>query len=133
MTSKRAYHCKFCNKWLFSSVYTRICVVCNYPLYREDTIKFRAMRKRASSYEANIKRNYGLSIEDYAWMCQKQNWKCFLCQEEPKTYQGLVVDHCHKTNKVRGLLCNPCNTALGFVEKDGWLDQLKLHLELDVI
>jgi len=36
----------------------------------------------------------------------------------PDYHFGLQVDHCHKTNKIRGLLCLPCNVSLGYLEED---------------
>lgn len=39
-----------------------------------------------------------------------QSGKCLICNEIPKR---LVVDHCHTSGKVRGLLCDHCNTGLG--------------------
>ena len=61
--------------------------------------------------EAHKKRRikYGLSIEQYEQMLVDQNHQCYICNDETK----LVVDHCHESGKVRGLLCNHCNTMLG--------------------
>ena len=55
------------------------------------------------------KRTYGLSGDDYAAMVKKQNNLCAICLGE----RGLCVDHCHKTGRIRGLLCRQCNTMLG--------------------
>jgi len=52
---------------------------------------------------------YGLSMDDFRRMIKKQGGKCAICKRRTK----LVTDHCHKTGKVRGLLCSRCNTALG--------------------
>lgn len=30
----------------------------------------------------------------------------------------MAIDHCHNSNKVRGLLCSNCNTALGLLNED---------------
>lgn len=52
---------------------------------------------------------YGISKETYLSMFLEQNDKCAICLDKTK----LNVDHCHKTKKVRGLLCFNCNIALG--------------------
>lgn len=62
----------------------------------------------------SLKRRYGLTWEQYCDMAHAQDYKCAICWEEPEI---LVVDHDHTTGKVRGLLCNGCNRAIGFVEE----------------
>lgn len=56
---------------------------------------------------------YGLSVQDYLELYEKQAGKCAICNKEPSTKRGLHVDHCHETNKVRGLLCHGCNVGIG--------------------
>lgn len=62
-------------------------------------------------------RRHGLTNRQYLDLLESQGGKCALCRESGKGYGGsryaLVVDHCHATGKVRGLLCPDCNTALG--------------------
>lgn len=68
-----------------------------------------------------LKRAYGITLDQYKKLCDDQNNKCRICKKEQKisTFKkGLVVDHCHSTGKVRGLLCSPCNTALGLFYDD---------------
>ncbi len=60
---------------------------------------------------------YGLSIDDYLKIHKLQNGKCKICKK-PELKRRLFVDHCHKTKKVRGLLCYKCNTVLGMSEDD---------------
>jgi cytochrome c peroxidase len=67
---------------------------------------------------AELKRLYGITLEDYADMFSKQNGVCAICKEECTTKKSLSVDHSHKTGKVRGLLCNGCNTSLGRFKDD---------------
>jgi len=62
--------------------------------------------------------NYDLAPGEYDKMFSEQNGVCMIClQPETVLKHGkvaaLAVDHCHDTGKVRGLLCNNCNTALG--------------------
>lgn len=57
-------------------------------------------------------RRYGLQKEDYLAMRRRQNDRCAICQRQAP----LLVDHCHKTSRVRGLLCQSCNFALGLFQ-----------------
>ena len=61
-----------------------------------------------------IFKRYGLTKEDYGEKVKKQNNKCSICKKE---LTSAKVDHCHKTGKVRDLLCHTCNVHLGYVEK----------------
>ena len=68
---------------------------------------------------AELQRRYGITQQDYEVMIVEQNNQCAICNAtEPggRHNRGyFVVDHCHTTGKVRKLLCNNCNTALGLV------------------
>ena len=60
---------------------------------------------------------YGLTIESYNAMFVAQEGKCLGCgKHQTELSRQLVVDHCHKTSKVRGLLCWQCNSALGCIQ-----------------
>jgi hypothetical protein len=61
-----------------------------------------------------LKHYYGLSVEEYQQMVEKQNRKCYICGNEAD-YNGkpLYVDHCHASGEVRKLLCQHCNSGLG--------------------
>jgi hypothetical protein len=56
---------------------------------------------------------YGITKEDYDKLLTTQENKCGGCNLEMVTP---YIDHCHQTGKVRGLLCQSCNTALGLVK-----------------
>jgi hypothetical protein len=58
---------------------------------------------------------YGVSRSLYESLVIKQDGKCAVCRSsDPRNNRGvLVVDHCHDTGRIRGLLCTPCNTAIG--------------------
>ena len=55
---------------------------------------------------------YGLSNESYTKLECSQGGRCAICN----TVASLQIDHCHITGKVRGLLCSPCNRALGLLQ-----------------
>lgn len=56
--------------------------------------------------------HYGCTPELYLDLYERQGGLCAVC----RLSKPLVVDHCHVTRVVRGLLCNNCNTALGMLE-----------------
>jgi hypothetical protein len=63
-------------------------------------------------------RTYGIDMAEYERMLDEQGGRCQICGDEGFTMAKhhklkLVVDHCHTTGKVRGLLCHNCNRALG--------------------
>lgn len=65
-------------------------------------------------YHSHLMRKYGLAREEYEYLKKKQGKLCAICRRRDHRY----VDHDHKTGEVRGLLCQPCNTALGAFYED---------------
>lgn len=62
---------------------------------------------------------YNLTRLDMLAIHEKQNKCCALCKTKLELFvgrEGGFVDHCHKTGKVRGILCNRCNTVVGGLE-----------------
>lgn len=80
--------------------------------------------------KSHLKRTYNLELEEYYRMVVEQDNKCYLCGEEPSDVFGrLVVDHCHKTGKVRKLLCRVCNTHLSKIEAcPDYFERVKQYL-----
>ena len=56
---------------------------------------------------------YKIEPEDYQRILNKQGNCCGICKEPLKKSRNWGVDHCHKTGKVRGVLCFQCNNGLG--------------------
>lgn len=76
--------------------------------------------------KCRLQKEYGLSLEDYERMSREQQGRCAVCFKEP---YRLVVDHCHVTGRVRALLCDNCNFALGHVKDDPMkLESLKQYI-----
>lgn len=71
-----------------------------------------------------LKNKYGITKEEYDAMLLSQNNKCKICNKEELSkgrsgdIRKMAVDHCHETNKIRGLLCAKCNKALGLLNDD---------------
>lgn len=74
----------------------------------------------------DLKRSFGIGVEEYNAMLDVQNGVCDVCKRpetsihKSKTVDGyvskvrrLAVDHCHATGKIRALLCGECNKGLG--------------------
>lgn len=72
---------------------------------------------------ANLKRTYGIDLKYYNEMLIIQNYCCLICnRHRSELPTDLHVDHCHKTGKIRGLLCFNCNQGLGnFKDSPGLL------------
>lgn len=71
-------------------------------------------------------RAYGITPERYKEMLNEQGNRCAICSKENK--RAMAIDHDHKTGKVRGLLCDPCNLSLGHIEKDGFLEKATKYI-----
>ena len=104
--NSRKNHCKECDKKRVMDSY--------------DPIKYQ---------EQHLKRSYGLTLNEYNEMLEEQDHKCATCgTTDPGGKHGkFMVDHDHKTGKVRGLLCKNCNIALGLVNDDTDLIQKMIN------
>lgn len=124
------------------TVTTKICIGCEKSLpvteYKNQGIsKYRRSRcypchqlqkaewsrRTNSARKGNLKSKYGLTLEQYDILVQKQQGVCAICKLPEKAIQrgkicSLSVDHCHRTGRVRALLCNNCNTSLGLLKEN---------------
>ncbi|PZQ46768.1 MAG: hypothetical protein DI556_19295 [Rhodovulum sulfidophilum] len=69
----------------------------------------------------HLKSKYNITIEDFDKMLISQSEKCAICDKKLTTDYNhrkngnlAVVDHCHSVGTIRGILCNSCNTGLGY-------------------
>lgn len=112
-------------------VLSQPCIECKKPRMRQHYSENRE-RLSARSLErwhelsedekqmVTLLRKYGISLGDYDQMYEQQSGQCAICETEkaPRGRDRLVVDHCHTTGKVRGLLCHKCNRGIGFLNDD---------------
>jgi len=77
----------------------------------------------------NLKRDFGITIEEYDAMLTKQGGVCAICKRPPNKNR-LAVDHDHTTGEVRGLLCPSCNRAVGYFENGTWRQAAENYLNI---
>lgn len=71
----------------------------------------RTRRQRRSNHNYHLRKNYGITIEDYDRILQAQGGRCAICKGGTSK-NFFAVDHNHRNGRVRGLLCARCNTGL---------------------
>lgn len=96
------YRCRTCQSKLMNSK----------AINRITKRKVYSKRYRDKKREWGLKNLYGLTLEDFNEFEMEQNGRCKICLKEEK----LVVDHCHDSGLIRGLLCHKCNLALGLFD-----------------
>jgi hypothetical protein len=102
-------------------------------------VRFTSIRKRMDRRRANrdLRRRYGISIERYDALLESQGGVCAICllperaiAPRSDTVIALSVDHEYDTGTVRGLLCQTCNRALGYLkDREDLLLRAALYLE----
>lgn len=128
--------CKPCNRVYQRSkryepdfVGSKTCTACKL---KKPKVEFRIKRickdglgsecKDCGSFR-EIKKKYGLSKSKWLSIYKDQNCLCAICLQHGSTnkrqpYRPLVVDHCHKTGRIRGLICDNCNRGIGYLQDD---------------
>ena len=99
--------------------------------YIRNKQKFLDRMKRIRTEDPRAERNkklqssFGISVDDYDRMLREQNGVCAICRRhetirsnKSNKIKRLTVDHDHSTGKVRGLVCQKCNSILGYANDD---------------
>lgn len=86
---------------------------------RREYKKLKAREYATDRRNVLLKLKYGITAQEYAELHAKQNGLCAICKQPESRISGgtvckLSVDHCHTTDKIRGLLCHSCNHGLGY-------------------
>jgi hypothetical protein len=97
------------------------CKACRAKKERERWMDTATRPSRSPEYKRRerLKRLFGITLEEYEERLIAQDGVCAICRK-PSSWNRregelLVVDHCHDTGRVRGLLCHACNQALGLM------------------
>jgi hypothetical protein len=111
----------FCNKehWLLHhktkpatchpnklSVSDGLCKTCYSRKYNKEN--------PGPAYRRSLKHRFGITPEQRDEIISRQNGMCAICKIEKATH----IDHCHKTGRIRGMLCLRCNAALGLLREN---------------
>lgn len=94
----------------------KVCMrVANAKWYQKNVEYKREYSKgwqKTNGLEKYLKRVYNLTPDEYWDILHVQNYRCAICLVPASLLDHkLAVDHCHKTNQIRGLLCTKCNLA----------------------
>ena len=95
-----------------SGYYYPYCKECNTARSRE----WRSNNKH-QKYLNDIKVKFNVTNQQYDELFKAQKGSCAIC-EKKEINRRLSVDHCHKTLKVRGLVCRTCNLGIGYFMDD---------------
>lgn len=97
-----------------------------YLMIKESPQRYEEWQR--TNKKACLKKRYSITLDEYERMENEQDGRCKICKKIDK----LHVDHCHETNKVRGLLCGRCNMGIGLFDESPQLfkwaaDYVELH------
>jgi hypothetical protein len=90
----------------------------NRGSYCKDCLRNKDQKGYEASRVAALAKKYNIPRDAYTTMVASQDNKCAVCGEQCRSGRRLAVDHCHKSGKVRGLLCRSCNVGLGHFKDD---------------
>ncbi len=114
--------CTNCSKIRGKIYYAKYNIKERAKLWRQNNKKkistqrrLRYLKNKDKHFAQQIKRNFGLDMDTYLLLRNKQNNSCAICHKE-QLRRRLNIDHNHKNNLIRGLLCDGCNIALGLLK-----------------
>lgn len=84
--------------------------------YRKKSNNSKIEREKRKGYRLIAR--YGITYDEKELILTEQNHLCAICGKRLKDSINSYVDHDHKTGKIRGILCNNCNSVLGFSNDD---------------
>lgn len=106
-----------------------------YPHFTRTKIKdnWQYANCKPCTNKAQTAWRYKLTIEEVDEILKAK--QCAICDRDFKTAGRKVIDHCHTTGEVRDVLCDPCNTTLGQLEKtpdmlDKYIKYINFHKPL---
>lgn len=110
----RTFYCKECNKKKARDWYA------NNVDHAKERMRTHNRTRAGEFRDYNLRRKYGITAAEYDALLEEQGGVCAICGGTERIEDGraMAVDHCHRTNKVRGILCSHCNRAIGMLGDD---------------
>lgn len=103
--------CKFCDKSKDMTNFHK------NPITKDGRTNYCRECSTVLAFQRRIKKDYGMTIEDYNDFFEIQDGRCAICNKhQSELDKRLYIDHNHVTGEVRGLLCANCNTLLGMAQ-----------------
>lgn len=104
------------------------CVSCvkrtNKEKYESDKEAWHYVRR-----DNALRVKFGIGLDEWLTMYEAQGRVCAICKSQ-RTKRQLHVDHCHRTGKVRALLCGKCNAGIGYFDENAeWLRAAAEYVE----
>lgn len=150
----------FVGEWDLVNNKSKRCLECSSNLIRKGTLALNGIKKCSECYEfksndkyrrcektkdklrsnckdcerfKTIKRVFNIDKQQYKNYTNKINFKCEICQNDMRFLsRGINIDHCHKTGRIRGFLCQYCNLGMGcFEDNISLMNNAIYYLDLD--
>lgn len=115
-----------------------VCKKCSYEHYQKPWKKAHPGNDPQKMRSRSLKRKFDITQDQYNRLFESQNHCCVICKtmyDKQKHKRMFPVDHNHKTNRIRGILCMPCNALLGHAKDtieilENAIHYLKSHQEV---
>jgi hypothetical protein len=109
--------CPSCKDWKDGQEFHQGAWYCK-PCANAKSREWHRTHKGTKQYDRNkrsryFKTKYGISLEEYEEKLKQQDSKCEICSAKLEIGPLTHLDHCHQTNRIRGMLCTNCNRGLG--------------------
>jgi hypothetical protein len=117
-----ASHCRECNREMLKIYYSTD--------EGKKMGKERYIRDKIKLKDSVLKREFGISLDEYNVILKNQGSGCAICgRTKEKNGKMLAVDHDHETKKNRSILCASCNLVIGFIEKNNFdIEKIKEYI-----
>lgn len=108
------WHCKVCRKKYRQQPHVRS----QTSIYNKAERKKDPEKTKERDRKYTLSRYWGMTPEEFEKLLNDPGRKCKICKrpERSSEKKPLVIDHCHTSGRIRGLLCDDCNRGIGLLK-----------------